>query len=706
MFLYRTYSYVFIICFLTTSGIAQLQTPKPNLIIYDTINREQCVIQPFIDALNNNWNVQYSPLDRIMDIDINEIKTDTTQSVFFIFGIEFLKGLQTSSPISQKVVTLLKKYGSEQNKLIGLSFPSISINPEANLIEKFKPIFESFYTTSNQTLDKTLTSTQFNEESTPKDLKAFTIVANNFLARPLEGRPLKYHTTLSMPRSGQNFYTSQLKRIIAENKDTLKFLPENSRLPDEVNDTPPFGLYFINKKNHIFITQNSLLSFSGITENCHFCPMIFGLRNELLNCMNDTARQVSNIFLNLNKSPDLTATATTNQVTFPVIMGQSLNSIEPSLRKTAWMEINIFAPQDPIITSTKDTQNQSSTLDQQKQLISYIIDSKLDTLWISVCPNCFYSPIALQKHNEKKMLDSISNFTSQLKEACQKNNSKNPKILIGFEIANNLYNEGLPKVTAQDVYGNNYMDIPDPLNEDFWNNEVEIPLTKFVEQWNKPEIGNGIELSGVMLDLEMYGRKSSGIFLTTMGISQNNLNDFFKEQSIKAEPMTVNATLNYLMNNKLSVKYFEFLENKARSLGLRLKDSFDRCIPKCAIALYMPNILASWFYKGLYKGLCKTDQPLYLFSFNAEFNYHKNWFTQNNINAHHSSVLLLSKLSNSDNFKLASDVLTHHHGVWLNRFSRLIEKRSNDWTAAEKPMFPENSKTKLTNEFIQYLGKI
>lgn len=704
--MHRTYSYVFILCFLVMSEKAQLQATKPNLIIYDTANREQCVIQPFIDALSGAWNVKYTPLDQVMDIDLKDAKTDDTQSAFFIFGIEFLKGLQTSSPISQKVVTLVKKYETAQNKLIGLSFPSITINPEANLIQNFAPIFESFYTTSNQPLDQSLTSTQFKESDTPKDLKAFTIVANNFLARPLESRPLKYHTTLSFPHPGINLYTSQIQQIMAENNAVLKFLPESSSFSDSVKETPPYGLYFINKNNHMFIMQNSLMNFAGITESCHFCPMLFELRNELLKGMCDTVAQATDIFLKSNNSVDLTTTSTKKLETPSVIMGQGLKSNEPSLRKTAWMEINIFAPQDQTTTSTQKDQNHISLEEQQKQLITYIVDSKLDTLWISICPNCFYSPIALQTGNEKKMLSSVSNFTSQLKEACLKNSFKTPKILIGFEIANNLYNNGVPKNTAQDVYGNGYQDIPDPLNTDFWKNEVETPLAKFVEQWNKPEIGNGIEISGVMLDLEMYGRKSSGIFTTTMGIAQDNLNEFFKEQNVKPGPMTVNGIISYLMNNKLSGKYFEFLESRAQTLGAQLKASFDKSIPNCAIALYMPNILASWFYKGLYKGLCKADQPLYLFSFNAEFNYHKNWLDQNKINAHHSSVLLLSKLSCPDNFKLAGDVFVHNNGIWLNRFSRLIEKRSSDWTAVEKPMFPENSRIKLTNEFMQYLGKI
>jgi hypothetical protein len=447
-----------------------------------------------------------------------------------------------------------------------------------------------------------------------------------------------------------------------------------------------------------------------MTENCRFCPMNFGLRKEILQGMSDTLTQASDTFRGSQQADSLTLTTT--EIPSSESVGQELKSNEPSLRKTAWMELNIFAPQDQTSTTTQQAappKNQLTVTGKQKELINYIINSKLDTLWISICPNCYYSPIASQKHNEKKMLDSISNFTAQLKGVSQKKNITLPKILIGFEITNNLCNgsvpNSVPKIFAQDVYGNSYQDVPDPLNDDFWQNEVETPFAKFVEQWNKPEIGNGIAISGIMVDLEMYGRKS-GIFLTTMGITQSNLSEFFNEQQVKPGPMTLSGSINYLMNNKLSQKYFEFLEGKAKKLGTRLKDSFDKQVPGCAIALYMPNLLASWFYKGLYQGLNKPAQPLYLFSFNAEFNYHKNWFTQNNINAHHSSVLLLSKISNTESFKLTKDVLDRHNGVWLNRFSRLIEPRSNDWTAVEKPTFPESMRQKMTSDFVDYLGKI
>lgn len=695
--------------------IAFVGAQKPDLVIFDTVNHEQAIHKPFVQMLGKEWNVSYTPLDQLMDADINSLEPKE-KAAFFIFGIEFLKGLSISSPVSQKIVQLIKKYSLAQNKLIGLSFPSITISPEANLVTKFAPIFDASISWSGSIMSQTPTSTQLVFVPS-NELAAFTSVANYFLARPLESRPLKYHTTLVPPHMGINFYTPEIKELLEKNAGIVKMLPQKNIGSDVVCDTVPYGLYFIDKNNHILITQASMLSFSGITENCHFCPMNFKLRREILSGVGDTIAQATDIFLRNQQANVLTDTSSKASNSDDIAVGQKLDTSEPSLRKTAWMELTVFMPQsqeminkvvqaagsDKVLTSTQAV---DLIAERQKNLIDYIFDSNLDALWISVCPNCYYSPIALQKHNEKNMLESIANFTKQLKESGEKRQASLPKILIGFEIANNLYNDGVPKIFAQDVYGNGYQDIPDPLNSDFWKNEVETPFAKFVQEWNKPEVGNGLKISGIMLDLEMYCRKSSGIFLATMGITQNNLSDFFTEQQLKPGPMTFSGSISYLMSQKLSQKYFDFLQDRAKQLGERLKKSFDEQVPECVLALYMPNLLSSWFYKGLYKGLNRTTQPLYLFSFNAEFNYHKDWFVKNKLNVHHSSAILLSKYVGPESFVLTEEALEKNNGVWFNRYSRLIEPKSNDWTSVEKPMFPENMRQKYTRDLVVYIGKI
>ena len=167
--------------------------------------------------------------------------------------------------------------------------------------------------------------------------------------------------------------------------------------------------------------------------------------------------------------------------------------------------------------------------------------------------------------------------------------------------------------------------------------------------------------------------------------------------------MKVSEMVQLLIDKKMATQYFEFLENQAAEIGKKLKEAFDNKISNCIIACYMPNILINWFYKGLYKGLNTDTNPLHLFTFNAEYLNHQKWFDDNKINVTHSSVLLLSKITDKKSYEWINNILDHHNGVWFNRFSRLVEpKIPNDWTVIEKPQIPQDQYP----DFVEYIGQI
>jgi hypothetical protein len=155
------------------------------------------------------------------------------------------------------------------------------------------------------------------------------------------------------------------------------------------------------------------------------------------------------------------------------------------------------------------------------------------------------------------------------------------------------------------------------------------------------------------------------------------------------------------MSNKKTSQYFSFLEHDAESLGAELKAFFNKKISHCLIACYMPNILINWFYKGLYKGLSEKKHPLQLYTFNSEFQGHKTWFEVNRLTVQHSSVLLLSKIKEPKDFSWINSILQHHHGIWFNRFSRMVEPKVNDWGAIERPVMD----FKYYQPFCEYIGK-
>ncbi len=150
----------------------------------------------------------------------------------------------------------------------------------------------------------------------------------------------------------------------------------------------------------------------------------------------------------------------------------------------------------------------------------------------------------------------------------------------------------------------------------------------------------------------------------------------------------------------MSQKYFAFLERKAETLGREFRDFFTQQIPDCSLVCYTPTILVNWFYKGLFKGLSAPQKPVYLFTFNTEFNSYKSWFDKSNINVRHSSVLMLSKLQEKKDFAWVVDILKHHDGIWLNRFSRFSEQKANDWAALERPALADSE----YHDFFKYLA--
>ncbi|KKQ11858.1 MAG: hypothetical protein US22_C0011G0008 [candidate division TM6 bacterium GW2011_GWF2_36_6] len=673
-----------------------------EFLIIDSTHRESFLYDPFIQILKEaNWDVKYIGFDQVMDLEEQDL-SPAAQAAFFIIGIEFLKSVETS-PVSKKILTMLNNFCQKPNKLIGLIFPSLNINPQINLVEKFGPIFKPMGVQANelgfQVLDNTLTVSQ--KKPDDKKIENFVTLANAFLTRPPESRPLQYHTTLSQPHGGIGFYSPKINQLLTESSEYLKVLPVTKQYLDPVANTMPYGIYWFNpiKQNHVFISNQTILTFSGIMESFHFCPSDFSLRKEMLVGIKDMINQMPSVeALNVTSTQLQTNNAIEN-------FGRKINRDENyPLRKTAWMELNIFEPiqLDAKLTSTQqDSQVTNQTL-QQNKLIEFIMKSKLDALWISLNPNMFYSPIARKGGREKALLEAVALFTKKLKVASNSLGKSVPKILIGFEITNNIYEPNLPKPCAHDVYDNTYNDIPDPIDQNFWHNEIEVPIEKLVEQWNNPEICNGIPISGIMIDLEMYCRKTTGTFFSTMGFNNRNFNLFLHKNNLKTQQMKVTEMVQFLIDKKMATKYFDFLENQAVEIGSNLKQSFDKKINNCIIACYMPNILINWFYKGLYKGLNAAEKPVHLFSFNAEYLNHQKWFDDNKINATHSSVLLLSKITDKKSYEWIKNILNNHNGVWFNRYSRLVEPKTSDWTAVEKPQIAQDQ----YSDFIDYIGQV
>ena len=361
--------------------------------IIDTTAREEELYKPLTEILATaGYNVTYMGIDRVMDALPKTLHLARYDTIFFLLGSEFFCGLPHSH-VSRKILTLLAQYSVLRGKTIGLFLPSLRAHPGMNVVSCFAQAFGAMGL-----------HTPMGEISDP-----FFKAVNTFLSMPLEMRPLGYHTTLNPP----HFPFGEAEKLLSHyysnqsGHDPL-CLPINHDCCPEVQATLPYGVYWYNpaRKHHIFISTITLASFSGISESFHVCPVRFDLRYQmhemLLQMMWELHQRCAGKPIKDLERPDLPE--------FLQKFGDPLDhkTLDQTLyqgRKIAWMELELFEDKDYTETKLDKKAIEQEKADRTKRrgrLIEYIIASGLDTLWISMSPNTYYSSIARNKEQNKK----------------------------------------------------------------------------------------------------------------------------------------------------------------------------------------------------------------------------------------------------------------------------------------------------------------
>ena len=234
----------------------------------------------------------------------------------------------------------------------------------------------------------------------------------------------------------------------------------------------------------------------------------------------------------------------------------------------------------------------------------------------------------------------------------------------------------MPKVQAVDIYGNSFFDLPPPLDGRFWEQEVMRPFELFLQDFKRPEVGNGICLKGITLDLEMYGRKTTGEFLSTM------------LAGAEKEPL--------LLQQHGYKKYFQEVELQAEALGKQIKIRVEKALPNATIIAYAPTINLDWFYQGLYRGLCTKKNPLLLLTFNSFYIPYQKKLEKKRIYTNHGSVLMLGKFQKDSDSEWLLRMAALHNNIWLNRFSRMVQPyEAGAWFTVEQTPLNREQKKKL-----------
>jgi len=672
-----------------------------KILLLDSSHMDSYRYDPFIKIAESvGFEIDYKSVAQILDEGEN-FPLHEYGAAFFILGVDFLKSIGRNF-VSHKILNLLEQFYKQKGKLLGLILPPLRGGGN-NKIPFLLPIFKKMGLIQLCGMGHKLVG-QSNIQLNlclQKNVDLLFQALNNFLNLPVEARNFGYHTTLKMP-SWNNFYV--MEKFFSNIRFPSLALPLKKDYSSVIESTLPYGIYWFDelKKNHLFVTSSTLISFSGICESFHFCPTDFKLREQ----MHEALQRMFFELKMMLDSPTIDGSFIDKvKVAKSLGLPDSISKVgtvkktqkkNDCLKKIGWMEIVAFEDVEKNQKQTEKEFNLEKEERKKKQalLMDYIYESGLDALWITFNPHMCYSSIGLKKSKKEQFLNSVGNFTKALNERAKANNVTVPKILVGFEIANNLYKPNLPTNYAIDLYGNEYTDLPSPLDKNFWIEEIKKSLVLFLKDWNDFKVSNGLKIAGVVLDLEMYCRKYSGIFTDTMGFESENFSKFKNkfQQDLKIDSQdSINANL--LFKKKIVGKYFNFLEKQAESLGISLRNFFDRNIPFCFVACYAPNISIDWFYKGFYKGLCNNNKTIQLITFNTEFFSHEDWLQKNKISATHSSVLLLSKLKNKNSFQWVDYILGHHHGIWLNRFSRFVDKYDqNDWSALEQTPMSKKEK--------------
>ena len=347
--------------------------------------------------------------------------------------------------------------------------------------------------------------------------------------------------------------------------------------------------------------------------------------------------------------------------------------------KTVWMELVEF---DETGRETR-TELARKRL-QQENLVASLLESGIEYAWISLSPQMYYGVHAKNPEKRAMFEAGFSRFAKALKAESVRRELPAPKILVGFEIANNLYGEHLPKECAVDLYGVSYPDIPSPCSKLFWQEEVVQPLEAFCGFFAKNKLNEYLSLGGITIDFELYGRKDTGGFSSLMLNDPFLAEAFSKSMGLVAVPKDFIA---WVIRERKVQSLIDFASKNVRECASMVKSAVQRLMPRGIISAYAPIVSLDWFLTSFCKVLGSGERSLLLFTFNTAFDRVRSVVERKfGCSVSHSTVLMLSKFCSPQDYALLDRAMDANDGYWFNRWSRFVEPRDQSaWHAIEQP---------------------
>ncbi len=647
------------------------------------------------------WKSSFYNVEDLLSLGGHKVCEKNPQISCFVLGMDFWRG-KRGGYAKQRICEAINQSLGVEDGVTLLSVPD-SLGKQGALLSVL--------------LDNFFQDIGFEEfsgvaSSEGMGLWEFTEKLKSFLSSPLSSRSIRYDTALRAGAVGHGL--AHVSSVFHTNVagDIALTLPSNYpgrfSAQSHLASLLPMGfLLFSNARRHsVIFFPESLLKTCGFAEDFHIFPVDAHLQKDFEKMtqalwvdIDSWARYSGPLWrVKIDEMFKSGALRSALSVEVDVPMVDTFGAEKKVL--TGWMELVAFERTPGEITSIWQEKCR-----RQKELIDDILSGGLTYLWISLSPQMYYGVHAKCPEKKTAFEAGFKRFARMLRaRAKARHHEKIPQLFIGFEIANNLYERHLPAEYAVDLFGTPYTDMPAPTSRLFWQEEIVDPFRYFMSFMRTLPAENSLPIAGVIFDLELYGRRHEGEFLSTMVCDDQTRNAFLAARKLGV--MTSEKFVEWLSEKKMWEAYERFVEKKVEALAAKMRKDLVRFSGgrKLLFSVYTPSISIDSFYKNFFKGLMGGQvDALHWFSFNTNFarlrKFVEHEFAGTKIE--HSSVVMLSKVTDDLNrtSRFIQNILKYNHGAWFNRWSRMPDPHEpNEWHISEQPhMFDPVSKPKFTS---------
>ncbi len=296
------------------------------------------------------------------------------------------------------------------------------------------------------------------------------------------------------------------------------------------------------------------------------------------------------------------------------------------------------------------------------RLIREMDRNGLNLLWGVAHPQLLLSP--------KGTEDARANLVSRWEEVAARLAGSRVRWFVGMEYPGRYSTE--KEMTRAIGAEGRAWPIPSPWDMEAWRKQVVKPAL-LLAQWSTSHP----EVAGIILDLEMYGRRplffsqgvdyGDGPFLSFL----KGVEEKVTEQGRRLPP---GERFSWLREGGLLRDYLLFMERRSEEMGRELRDAIRAIHPHLILGCYSAGILHRWFYRGLWRGMSEPKRPILLFTFQRDADTDLAQLRAEGVHALHVRGLLMGMMNREDYVELFRDSLARHAGYWLNRVTSLVAK--------------------------------